>query len=644
MLNKPYTDVDAQRTTTDPATHTSVSYRYIHGGFTGSKTKFAFYFPAKAQYQGRFFESTYPTVSVEAADPATIVFAISNGAYVVSTNNNGGLPAGLPLSAYRANAAAAKYSRLVAAKVYGNIARPRGYIYGASGGAYQTIGAVENTQGIWDGAVPMVPGTPNSIPSNQAIQLLGLRVLHDKLPEIAAAMEPGGSGNPYEGLTTEQQQILKEVTRLGFPLTGWWQYATLTGGSFSAVEGGVRSLDPTYAQDFWTKPGYEGTSDPSVRAARVMQTATIVSTVLTPSCKSGQVIGTICPAEGVVLSNAASGPLLTGADLTVTSGAAKGKTVTIDTATSNTILFAGGSDPSVTTAIRPGDTVQIDNSWVIALQYYPRHQVPSPDTYGWNQYLGTNGKPLYPQRTKLLGPTFTTFTEGSVADGHFDGKMIMLASVDDVQAFAWSADWYRRQAQAAIGSRFNDNFRIYYMDNTDHDPTGPAATSDHNAGSHIVAYTGELQQALLDLDAWVVKGTRPPASTKYTVTADNGIQVPPTASARKGLQPVVSLTADGSNIIRVKVGQTVRFNANAELPDGTGKIVVADWDFNGTGAFPQQTKIANPAQTIAVSATHAYNRAGSYLAVIRIAANRNGKADSPYGQIENLARVRVIVS
>src|SRR5690349_15715242 len=91
-LVEPYTDKDEQRTTTDPATKVKVSYRYVHGGFTGTKARFSLYFPSKSKYQGRFFESTYPTVSHEDADPGVIAFAISNGAYVVSTNNNGGLP------------------------------------------------------------------------------------------------------------------------------------------------------------------------------------------------------------------------------------------------------------------------------------------------------------------------------------------------------------------------------------------------------------------------------------------------------------------------------------------------------------------------------------------------------------------------
>jgi hypothetical protein len=126
-LAQPYVDVDESRTTTDPATNGPVSYRYVHGGFTGSNTRFAFYFPAAAQYRGRFFASTYPTVATEDGGLASVPFAFANGAYVVASNNNGGVPAGGALAGYRANAAAAKYSRVTAAEVYGGSARPRGW-------------------------------------------------------------------------------------------------------------------------------------------------------------------------------------------------------------------------------------------------------------------------------------------------------------------------------------------------------------------------------------------------------------------------------------------------------------------------------------------------------------------------------------
>jgi len=237
-LTQPYTDVDEQRTTTDPATHVTVTYRYVHGGFAGTNARFSFYFPPKAQYRGRFFEPTYPTLGNEdtlqnppsiGGGPSTLAFVLSHGASMVVSNNAGGVQNSPTLGGYRVNAATAKYSRVVAAKVYGDIARPRGYLFGASGGAYQTVGAAESTSGIWDGFVPMVFGVPNAIPSFMTVQLLALRVLHDKLPQIDDATEPGGSGDPFAGLTSQQRAVLQESARLGFPLRGWWQYATLNG-------------------------------------------------------------------------------------------------------------------------------------------------------------------------------------------------------------------------------------------------------------------------------------------------------------------------------------------------------------------------------------------------------------------------------
>ena len=271
LLTDPYIDIDEQRTSTDGQTGITVSYRYIHGGFTGKNALFSFYFPLASQYQGRFFQGTYPTISTEDAREGDIAFGISNGAYVVSTNNGGGVNAAEGgTGAYRVNAAAAKFSRQVAAALYGAQAPIRGYLYGASGGAYQTMGALDSTEGVWDGGVPMVPGTSNAIPSNQVSMLLGMRVLADKFPGIVDALEPGGSGDPYAGLDAEERVTLKEISTLGFPLRGWWQYAGLNGGSFWAVAGGIRTVDPTYVDDFWSLPGYEG-GDPasSVHADRM---------------------------------------------------------------------------------------------------------------------------------------------------------------------------------------------------------------------------------------------------------------------------------------------------------------------------------------------------------------------------------------
>ena len=90
------------------------------------------------------------------------------------------------IAAYRVNAAAARYSRVVAAEMYGPH-RTYGYAWGGSGGAYRTIGGFENTDGVWDGVVPYVMGSPMAIPNVYTPRLLALRVLKDKFPAIVDA-------------------------------------------------------------------------------------------------------------------------------------------------------------------------------------------------------------------------------------------------------------------------------------------------------------------------------------------------------------------------------------------------------------------------------------------------------------------------
>lgn len=145
------------------------------------------------------------------------IHSIQNGAYFIEKNGGGslGFRADPSIWAYRANAAAALYSREVASKMYGSH-RAYGYAFGGSGGAYRTIGGFENTE-VWDGVVPFVAGSPMAIPNVFTVRMHAMRVLQDKLPQIADAIEPGGSGDMYAGLNQAEKAALMEVTKMGFP-------------------------------------------------------------------------------------------------------------------------------------------------------------------------------------------------------------------------------------------------------------------------------------------------------------------------------------------------------------------------------------------------------------------------------------------
>ena len=216
---------------------------------------------------------------------------------------------------YRVNAEAAKFSRVVAAEIYGPH-RTYGYLYGGSGGAYQTVTSAEMTTGVWDGFVPYVMGSPQSIPNCFTVRVNALRVLKDKWPSIIDAIEPGGSGDPYAGLNDEERTALEEATRTGFPPGAWFNYVPQGGGPLVLVASYVPVLDPTYLDDFWSKPGYLGT-DPtsSVGAARIQHEATVVEVI------PGQ-------RQQLKLSSVPTGDL-TAADVIITSGAAAGKTVSL---------------------------------------------------------------------------------------------------------------------------------------------------------------------------------------------------------------------------------------------------------------------------------------------------------------------------
>jgi hypothetical protein len=621
---------------TDEMRNTPVPHRDVHGGFTGTGARFSFYFPPKEQYQGRFFQSTHQLQTSENAAPGNISFALASGAYWVQTNMGG--PENPTTSqqtlsgnfdpairGYRVNAAAAKYSRTVAAEMYG-AHRTYGYLHGGSGGAYQTITSAEHTTGVWDGVAPYVMGTPNAIPGNFTVRIHALRVLRlrDKFPAIMDAIDPGGSGDPYAGLNKEERGALEEATRMGFPPRGWWNHATLTGGPLGLVAESVPILDPTYIDDFWSKPGYLGAdTTSSVSAARIVHTTTVTGKLTGPN--------------RLVLATVPAGDL-TGIDLVIKTGAAANQKVSTPNinVTARAINIAASS-VAVYDNVKAGDEVKLDNSMYLALQTFHRHNVPTPDMYGWNQFRGPDGAPIYPQRDVLVGPISAFGGTGAVSNGRFNGKMILMQSLMDIDALPWQADWYRTKAEQALGpKRVADNFRLWFTDHAQH--TAPVGAV---AELRTVSYQGALQQALLDLSAWVERGVEPPASTSYKVV-DAQVEVPPKAGVRKGIQPVVELKVNNRERAEVAVGQPVTFSATIEAPPNAGKVVAVEWNFEGAGSYvPAQ--FGDIRSVVNVKTTHSYSKPGTYFPVLRATSQREGDRETPFGRVQNLGRARVVV-
>ena len=666
LLKSPYVDVDEWR-------DKPIRHRYVHGGFKGTETRFSFYFPPKEKYEGRFFQYITPFPDNEylsqgaSGEEDKIGFSVSSGAYFIETNGGGRIDFGKPgfasdpsIGAYRANAASAQFSRVVAVQIFGG-KRPYGYAFGGSGGAYRTIGGIENTEDVWDGVVPYVVGSPMAIPNVFTVRMHAMRVLKDKLAQIIDAVEPGGSGDMYAGLNAEEKDALQEVTKMGYPPKSWFGYKTMGIHGFLVLYQGVVMADRKYfTDDFWKVPGYLGANPPpSLLKARIQKVSKIKAGIPVDEAArlgliespSAQERGTAEAAWKSMGEKEGTMPVafqledmlpdidFPGGDLVIKSGTAVGKTLQLTKIAGDKVII-GPADARVLAQVKQGDEVQVDNSNFLAVQTYHRHQVPGNEYKVWDQFRDKDGRPIYPQRPMMLGPLFTRSASGVLPGGKYKGKMIVLASLWDREAFPWQADWYRLKVIENLGAETDNHFRLWY---TDHALHGDLTKQEDP--THTVSYLGVLQQALRDLSAWVEKGIAPPATTNYNIE-DGQVIVPPTATERKGIQPVLTLKANGGERAEVKVGEPVTFNAIIELPQNTGKIVAAQWDFEGAGSFGVEGKLipdGNSSTRVTLKTSHVFTKPGTYFTTLRGVAQRQGDVRTPYARIQNLARVRIIV-
>jgi hypothetical protein len=554
--------IDSETDETVPVAHHRVS-----GHFEGTNIQFNIYLHPQAEkgkWQGRFFQNTYPITftpgeNTSQADDRAIGFGLASGAYVVRAGND------FVSLGYRHAAAAARFSRQVAADYYGSDRKIFGYLYGLSGGSFQTVGAAENTQGVWQGFVPVVQGVPQPNSYNTNGRSAAELILADKADEIRDALLPGGSGDPYATLDDAEKAMLKELHLLGVPWKGWELPDYLLGRDSAYFGAGLDSddpltYDPTYVDDFWKAPGYLGTEQ-SALGARVR------------------------------------------AEL-----------------------------------VKMGDT--IGHRWNIAKRFAYRYQLPPADQ-GWvafDQFRSADGTPLYPQRAVQEPQRFTAVSGNSAYDGSITGKMIVVSNLYDDDALPLHTDWYRNRVEKSLGAAAANTYRVYFNDHADHQGGADAG----ERGATLVAYSGMFEQALRDVATWAEKGIPAPPSTRYTLK-DAQIVVSPFALVRQGIQPTVDIVSPLNGVIKAKVGKPVFLAATVRAPLGGGKIIKVEWDFEGDGVFVPG-KIGTPQKIVVPTTTFPFTKPGTYFVGLRVTAERNGDVGAKYADLQNIARVRVVVT
>ncbi|KAL4915422.1 hypothetical protein BDW62DRAFT_203730 [Aspergillus aurantiobrunneus] len=609
-----------------------VPHRRVSGYFKNTTVDFNLYFPPAEAWAGRFFQLVYPHQSSTAEDKA-IAFGVDSGAYTIHVGGSTG---------YRGDAAAAKFSKQVAREYYANASRQiYGYIYGGSGGSLQTIGAMENTEGVWDGAVALIQAIPMSIPDNYVIRSLAGIVLDAKAPSLVDAVSPGGSGDPFAGLEPYERLVLDEVTALGLPLNAWEDFdgvARNRTGLWNSLRAiaipTIQGVDPGYVHDFWNTEGYLGTEDSDL--GQFFRNRLVEYEVTVQEVQRGQ---DDVPVGMVVDGVPAESP--DELEFTILrQGQELGSFFGLIDQRDGSVYIYSESNATVLANLAEGVQLQADNRWYLAVHTWHRHQVPpvAEGYYGYNFLRDADGDPIYPQRELLLAPSVVAGASGGgTHTGDVKGKVIVMDNLVDFDAFPWHADWYRSQVQAALGDRFGDNYRIFYNEHADHF----LGAVPHSQQTRVVEFTGLYEQLLRDLSAWTEAGIEPPKQTQYEV--QNGqVVLPTSASERGGIQPLVTLTVDNGNKTTVAPCETVSFSLQAEVPPGTGEIISIEWDWEGTRDFANGT-LSETSQRVDIQTEHKYDTPGTYMPAVRVASHREGDIETPFARALNLGRVRVVV-
>jgi len=681
FFGSPYVEVDEERDRPSP-------HRFIQGGFEGTDTRWACYFPSLECYRGRMFQ---PLEGGNGGHVVTfgggalgemfqrIAMSARLGGYMVESNqghigDDFDPKAGEDPTIYghRASAEAARLSKHVAAQVYG-LAPHHSYVWGGSGGGRRSPLCLENAPGVWDGCMPSTSGGEIAEPGNTkrvkagSIMSFGQmfnvqRILgKQKIIALAERMAPGGNGNPFEGLNTHEREELASLYRQGFtrgnefmisePMGQMWLWTSLADELFAE--------DPDYFENFWTKPGYVGHDHPElVMGDLIDQRCTVVRTLSArdlnespdfsgPEYQTMRILAAMVGAGGeaydfpyaIEVDGLDHGYRL-GTGVRVVTGKAAGRSLYATGFAGNVFACDGHGDANVLRFrdVLPGDEVHVDNRKFLAYCYFARHHLMDDPAF---EHLRVDGRPIYPQHpvpqmSSLMGVCYS---------GKYEGKLLWIHHTHDSSVWpAWGTLYHRAVLQAQGPQGTQENFRIRWTEFAEHGPYDMVPPEPHRvASTRLIDFRGITEQSLMDLVDWVEHGVDP-AGTNYTF--ENGrVTLPTNAAERGGIQPVALATANGAVRAEVRTGDPVTLAVHAEAPPGAGTIVHVEWDFDGSGTYPfRHEGVDGTTNELTLETTHNYDRPGTFFATVRVTAHRTGDVRAELCRIETLAQVRVVVS
>lgn len=570
---------------------------------------------------------------------------------------------------WRAAAESARFSKHVAAQVLG-AAPHHSYVWGGSGGARRSPLCLAYAPDVWDGAMPFMGDALDgeygdfrrvrTVAQHFCSMFNVQRLLKDKIFDVIDAMLPGGSGDPFAGLDTHQREELATLYRLGYPrgdefmihqpmgqIWLWSSYAERLGRDY-----------PDYWESFWTKPGHVGFDQPEHVADDLIEAYTTVKRTVTPkvilsdpmfagpeAAQLRSMAGLFGGMHGmwdypmaVELDDVPDGYRL-GTGVRLTSGAAAGRQLYCIQFFGNVFLCDGEGEASNLrfTGVEPGDQVLVSNRAFLAYCYFHRHHSEAVEVD--YSSLRVDGVPMYPQyELPEMSPFMAT-----CHTGRFEGKMLWIHHTHDASLWPSQGIGMQRNVRRERGDMADEYFCLRWTENAEHVPPGMAASPEgrHNT-TWLVDYGPVLEQCLLDLAAWVEDGVRP-NDTAFEYK-DGKVTLPPTASERGGIQPVVDVTVNGGKRIEVSAGTAVTVDVHAEVPIGTGTIVGVKWDFDGSGDYAHSSPVDGTSASVRCSITHTFDRPGTYFATALVESHRDGDVAAVHRRVPNLGAARIVVS